>query len=79
MEVQVRTFNATRDRGQAIYPLSLGGVGQACYSVQYKPRSLPLLKGAGAMGTYGIHYFTYEEIYIQRSMIPQKAASSRFL
>ena len=44
MEVQVRTFNATRDRGQAIYPLSLGGVGQACYSVQYKPRSLPLLK-----------------------------------
>jgi len=46
-------------------PAFFRGVGQACYSVQYQPQSPPLLGGAGAMGMYGIHYLTYEEIYIQ--------------
>ncbi len=38
-------------------PAFFRGVGQACYSVQYKPRSRPpLLGGAGSMGMYGIRH-----------------------
>ncbi len=60
-------FNATRDQGQAsIYPLSLGGWGRRAKAYNMQAPGLPLLLGgAGPMGMYGIHYLTYEEIYMQ--------------
>jgi len=72
-------FNATRDRGQAIYPLSFGGWGRRTTAYNTSADRPHSWEGRGRWGCMAYTILRMKKYTYKHSVIPPKAASSHLL